>query len=99
MIEGAQEGELATQVFGTDQWLEFVGHLHPLVLHMPIGLLAASLLLAMYSSFARSGSFRLSSTIEEMIADGGGRRRPRCAPDPKPRRGRPCPPPRSSPSR
>lgn len=27
--------------FGLDEWIRFLGHLHPLVLHLPIGLLAA----------------------------------------------------------
>ncbi|MEM1450875.1 MAG: c-type cytochrome domain-containing protein [Planctomycetota bacterium] len=85
MIEGAQEGELATQVFGTDQWLEFVGHLHPLVLHMPIGLLAASLLLEFVSLFSRGtiparrvvhAAFGLSAVVAAvtgwLLADTGG---------------------------
>ncbi|MEM9379063.1 MAG: c-type cytochrome domain-containing protein [Planctomycetota bacterium] len=50
MVEGAQEGG---RVFGTEQWLEFIGHLHPVVLHMPIGLLAASLLVEFVSLFSR----------------------------------------------
>ena len=39
-------------VFGAEQWLEFLGHLHPMVLHTPIGLLAAVLLMELVSLFS-----------------------------------------------
>lgn len=39
MQDGAQT--VAPEAFGLDGWLEFAGRLHPLALHLPIGLLAA----------------------------------------------------------
>ncbi|QDU66882.1 c-type cytochrome domain-containing protein [Engelhardtia mirabilis] len=48
--------EGTAQVFGTEQWLEFAGRLHPLLLHLPIGLLAAAFLLEAVSAFRASAA-------------------------------------------
>ncbi|MEM9798793.1 MAG: c-type cytochrome domain-containing protein, partial [Planctomycetota bacterium] len=40
--------------YGVDQWLEFVGRLHPVVLHVPIGMLVALLLLEAWTLVSRN---------------------------------------------
>lgn len=40
MIGAAKDAE----AFGADRWVDFAAHLHPLLLHLPIGLLLAALL-------------------------------------------------------
>ena len=38
--------------FGTEQWLEFFSRLHPVLLHLPIGLTAAALFVELFAAFS-----------------------------------------------
>lgn len=49
-----QDASPASEVapsFGLDQWLEFAGHLHPLLLHLPIGLFGAVVIAEIVCAF------------------------------------------------
>lgn len=45
---------IAQTTFGAQEWLEFLGRLHPLVLHLPIGLFAGAVLVELTTFFSPS---------------------------------------------